>query len=73
MTGLLGYTSGYRAIEQCDTLIMLGTDFPYRPFYPENAKVIQVDRDPSALGRRVPLTQGIIGTVKDTLKSCYLS
>ena len=68
MTGLLGYTSGYRAIEQCDTLIMLGTDFPYRPFYPENAKVIQVDRDPSALGRRVPLTQGIIGTVKDTLK-----
>ncbi len=68
MTGLLGYTSGYRAIEQCDTLVMLGTDFPYRPFYPENAKVIQVDRDPSALGRRVPLTQGIIGTVKDTLK-----
>ena len=68
MTGLLGYTSGYRAIEHCDTLIMLGTDFPYRPFYPENAKVIQVDRDPSALGRRVPLTQGIIGTVKDTLK-----
>ena len=68
MTGLLGYTSGYRAIEHSDTLIMLGTDFPYRPFYPENAKVIQVDRDPSALGRRVPLTQGIIGTVKDTLK-----
>ena len=68
MTGLLGYTSGYRAIEHCDTLIMLGTDFPYRPFYPENAKVIQVDRDSSALGRRVPLTQGIIGTVKDTLK-----
>ena len=53
MTGLLGYTSGYRAIEQCDTLIMLGTDFPYRPFYPENAKVIQVDINPSALGARV--------------------
>ena len=67
MTGLLGYTSGYRAIEQCDTLIMLGTDFPYRPFYPENAKVIQVDINPSALGARVPLTQGIIGSVKDTL------
>ena len=47
---------------------MLGTDFPYRPFYPENAKVIQVDRDPSALGRRVPLTQGIIGTVKRYIK-----
>ena len=67
MTGLLGYTSGYRAIEQCDTLIMLGTDFPYRPFYPKTAKVIQVDINPSALGARVPLTQGIIGSVKDTL------
>lgn len=67
MTGLLGYTSGYRAIEQCDTLIMLGTDFPYRPFYPENATVIQVDINPSALGARVPLTQGIIGSVTDTL------
>ena len=67
LTGLLGYTSGYRAMEQCDTLLMLGTDFPYRPFYPEHAKVIQVDRDASALGRRVPLSLGVVGDVKDTL------
>lgn len=67
MTGLLGYTSGYRAIEQCDTLLMVGTDFPYRPFYPDNAKVIQIDHDPSALGRRVPLNLGVIGDVKSTL------
>ncbi len=72
MTGLLGYTSGYRAIEQCDTLIMLGTDFPYRPFYPENAKVIQVDINPSALGARVPLTQGIIGSVKIPYTNYFL-
>ncbi len=35
MTGLLGSASGYRAMEHCDALLMLGTDFPYRPFYPE--------------------------------------
>jgi pyruvate dehydrogenase (quinone) len=43
MTGLLGFTSGYRAIESCDALLMLGTDFPYRQFYPSKAKIIQVD------------------------------
>jgi pyruvate dehydrogenase (quinone) len=43
MTGLLGFSSGYRAMEHCDTLLMLGTDFPYRPFFPEDAKIIQVD------------------------------
>ena len=68
MTGLLGYTSGYEAVDNCDLLLMLGTDFPYRPFYPSNAKVIQIDHDPSALGRRALLTQGIIGDVKDTLQ-----
>ena len=43
MTGLLGLSSGYRAMEHCDALLMLGTDFPYRQFYPEHATVIQVD------------------------------
>ena len=43
MTGLLGFASGYRAMEHCDALLMLGTDFPYRPFYPDDATVIQVD------------------------------
>ena len=37
MTGLLGFASGYRAMEHCDALLMLGTDFPYRPFFPEHA------------------------------------
>ncbi len=55
MTGLIGFSSGYHALMECDVLLMLGTDFPYRNFYPKGAKVIQVDTDPSALGRRVPL------------------
>ena len=53
MTGLLGFTSGYRAMEHCDALLMLGTDFPYRPFYPENARVVQVDIRGEHIGRRV--------------------
>lgn len=60
MTGLLGYASGYRAMEKCDALLMLGTDFPYRQFYPENAKIIQVDVRGEQLGRRVPLDLGIV-------------
>src|SRR3989454_7238462 len=43
MTGLLGSASGYKAMMECDTLLMLGTDFPYQQFYPERATVIQVD------------------------------
>ncbi|PJG84491.1 ubiquinone-dependent pyruvate dehydrogenase [Conservatibacter flavescens] len=69
MTGLIGFSSGYHAIQHCDTLLMLGTDFPYRPFYPESAKVIQIDRNPTALGKRVPLTQGIVGDVKETINA----
>lgn len=52
MTGLIGFSSGYHAMENCDTLLMLGTDFPYRPFYPEKAKVAQIDIRPEAIGRR---------------------
>src|SRR5271165_4136286 len=66
MTGLLGFASGYRAMEHCDALLMLGTDFPYRPFYPENARVVQVDVRGEHIGRRVPVDVGLLGTVKDT-------
>ncbi|WP_182085682.1 ubiquinone-dependent pyruvate dehydrogenase [Aureimonas sp. ME7] len=55
MTGLIGFSSGYHALMDCDVLLMLGTDFPYRNFYPRGAKIIQVDVDPSALGRRAVL------------------
>jgi len=69
MTGLLGFTSGYRAIESCDTLLLLGTDFPYRQFYPSKAKIIQVDIRGENLGRRTPIDLGLVGSVKDTVQA----
>lgn len=65
MTGLIGFSSGYHAMMECDTLLMLGTDFPYRNFYPEHARIAQVDRDPSALGRRAQIDIGIVGDVRE--------
>ena len=69
MTGLLGFASGYKAIKECDVLLMLGTDFPYRQFYPDNATIIQVDIDGSHLGRRAHVDLGLVGTVKDTVSA----
>ncbi|NVZ21409.1 ubiquinone-dependent pyruvate dehydrogenase [Pseudomonas costantinii] len=67
MTGLIGFSSGYHAMLNCDTLIMLGTDFPYRQFYPTDAKIIQIDRNPQALGRRTTLDLGIAADVSETI------
>ncbi|AIO69243.1 ubiquinone-dependent pyruvate dehydrogenase [Burkholderia oklahomensis] len=67
MTGLIGFSSGYHAMHACDTLLMLGTDFPYRNFYPAQARIAQVDRRASALGRRAPLDIGVVGDVRATL------
>ena len=67
MTGLLGFSSGYHAMMNCDALLMLGTDFPYQQFYPKDAKIIQVDRLGEQIGRRTPVSLGLIGNVKDTL------
>jgi pyruvate dehydrogenase (quinone) len=69
MTGLVGFSSGYAAMKNCDALLMLGTDFPYRAFYPERAKIAQVDVRPEALGNRCSLHLGLLGTVKDTLEA----
>jgi pyruvate dehydrogenase (quinone) len=68
LTGLIGFSSGYHAIKQADTLLMLGTDFPYTQFYPEKAKVIQIDNRGENLGRRTRLDLGVIGDVKTTLE-----
>ncbi|GAA1868654.1 ubiquinone-dependent pyruvate dehydrogenase [Asanoa iriomotensis] len=67
MTGLIGYSSGYRAMEHCDALLMLGTDFPYRLFYPDDVPVIQVDVRGERIGRRVPVRVPLVGAVKDTV------
>jgi pyruvate dehydrogenase (quinone) len=69
MTGLVGFASGYRAMKDCDTLLLLGTDFPYRQFFPENARIAQVDIRAAALGNRCALDLGIVGTVGDTVSA----
>ncbi|RZU11136.1 pyruvate dehydrogenase (quinone) [Kribbella rubisoli] len=67
MTGLIGWSSGYRAMEHCDALLMLGTDFPYRPFYPEDVPVVQVDVRGENIGRRVAVDVALVGTVDATI------
>lgn len=67
MTGFIGFSSGYYAMEDCETLLMLGTNFPYRQFYPHHARVIQVDLSGEAIGRRCPVDLGVVGDVKETL------
>ncbi|MES3096413.1 ubiquinone-dependent pyruvate dehydrogenase [Sphingomonas aerolata] len=67
MTGLIGFSSGYDAMMACDTLLMLGTDFPYRQFYPEKAKVAQIDLRPESLGRRTAIDLGLVGDVGATI------
>ncbi|MCM3897139.1 MULTISPECIES: ubiquinone-dependent pyruvate dehydrogenase [Gordonia] len=67
MTGLLGFSSGYRAIEKCDTLLMLGTDFPYQQFFPSKATIIQLDIRGEQIGRRTPVDVGLVGSVADTI------
>ena len=67
MTGLIGFASGYRAMESCDTLLMLGTDFPYRQFYPTRARIAQIDLRGENIGRRVPVDLGLVGDLGATL------
>jgi pyruvate dehydrogenase (quinone) len=68
MTGLIGFSSGYYAMNDCDALLMLGTDFPYRQFYPHGAvRIAQVDIRPEQLGRRAPINVGLVGDVGATL------
>ena len=67
MTGLIGFSSGYRAMEHCDALVLLGTDFPYRPFLPDHVPVVQVDVRGEQIGKRVQVRAPLVGTVKDTI------
>jgi pyruvate dehydrogenase (quinone) len=69
MTGLIGFASGYYAMLDCDVLLMLGTDFPYRQFYPKGGgvRIAQIDLRPEQLGRRTPIDLGVVGDVAATL------
>jgi pyruvate dehydrogenase (quinone) len=67
MTGLIGFSSGYHAMEDCDVLLMLGTDFPYQQFFPGHAKIIQIDLRGNQIGRRTKVDLGLVGSIKETL------
>lgn len=69
MTGLLGFASGFRAMEAADAVLVLGSDFPYEQFYPEHATTIQVDIRGSQLGKRHPLDLGLVGDVRATTEA----
>jgi pyruvate dehydrogenase (quinone) len=69
MTGLIGFSSGYYAMLDCDVLLMLGTDFPYRQFYPQGAgvRIAQVDIRAENIGRRAAVDLGAVGDVRTTI------
>jgi pyruvate dehydrogenase (quinone) len=68
MSGLLGYGACYEASHEADLLVLLGTDFPYQDFLP-GARTVQVDHDPTRLGRRTPLELAVHGDVGATLRA----
>jgi pyruvate dehydrogenase (quinone) len=69
MTGLLGFSSGYHAMMNCDTLLLLGTDFPYQQFFPKDATIVQVDLRGEHIGRRSKVDFGFVGDTKTTLRA----
>jgi pyruvate dehydrogenase (quinone) len=69
MTGLLGFSSGYHAMMNCDLLLMIGTDFPYQQFFPEDATIVQIDVRGEQLGRRTKVDYGFVGDTKTTLRA----
>ena len=69
MTGLLGFSSGYHAMMNCDLLLMIGTDFPYQQFFPKDATIVQIDIRGEQLGRRTKVDYGFVGDTKTTLRA----
>ncbi|WP_032393149.1 pyruvate dehydrogenase [Rhodococcoides fascians] len=69
MTGLLGYGAAHAGIHDADLLILLGTDFPYQQFLPEDVATAQIDIDPTKLGRRTSVKYPIHGDVRATLNA----
>lgn len=67
MTGLIGFSSGFHAMMNADTLVLLGTQFPYRAFYPADAKIIQIDINPGSIGSHSHVDMALIGDIKTTL------
>src|SRR6266852_4894010 len=69
MTALLGFSSGYHAMMACDVLLIIGADFPYRQFFPEDTTTVQIDVRGEQLGRRTKVDLGVVGDTKTTLRA----
>jgi pyruvate dehydrogenase (quinone) len=69
MTGLLGFSSGYYAMMNRDTLLMIGANFPYQQFSPKDATVVQFDIRGEEIGRRMKVDLGLVGDTKPTLRA----
>ena len=67
--GMIGTKPDYKAMMDCDLLLMLGTDYPFAEFLPSKGAVIQVDERAQVLGRRAPTALGVVGSVRPTLTS----
>lgn len=69
MTGLLGYGALQAAMDEADLLLLLGTDFPYDQFLPDDVRTAQVDIDPTHLGRRTRTDLAVVGDVGETVRA----
>ena len=69
MTGLIGFSSGFHAMMNAGTLVLPGTQFPYRAFYPTDAKIIQIDINPASLGAHSKVDMALVGDIKSTLRA----
>lgn len=69
LNGLIGNSSGFKAVTKCDLLLLLGTDFPYTDYLPKKIKTIQIDIRPENIGNRMPVTLGLHGNIKETIKT----
>jgi pyruvate dehydrogenase (quinone) len=69
MSGMIGGSAGYHAILDCDVLLLLGCNFAWTQFYPNAATIIQIDNDPTHIGRRHPVTIGAVGDIRATLEA----
>jgi thiamine pyrophosphate-dependent acetolactate synthase large subunit-like protein len=65
--GMIGTKPVYEAVQDCELLLMVGTDYPYSNFLPDKDKVIQIDERPQVLGRRAPTMLGVTGSARPTL------
>jgi pyruvate dehydrogenase (quinone) len=65
--GMIGSKPAYDAVQECDLLLMVGTDYPYSNFLPSKGNVIQVDERASAIGRRTATELGVVGSVRRAL------